>query len=185
MDVKRRIDQKRVLDVAVALADEHGFEAVTLASVAEKLGIRIPSLYNHVAGLQGLRYLMRVWGLQQLTKQVRNAAVGKAGDDAIFAIADAYRAFALAHPGVYPATLKAPADDETALAEVAEELLGILKVILEPYSAESDSIVHMLRALRSLMHGFVDLEIAGGFGIPLDRDESFRQLIERFVRSLG
>ncbi len=184
MDVKRRINQKQVLDVAVALADEHGFEAVTLASVAEQLGIRIPSLYNHVAGLQGLRYVMRVWGLQQLTRQVRNAAVGRSGDDAIVAIADAYRAFALAHPGVYPATLKAPTEDETALAEAAQELLDVIVMILSVYNFSPDDTVHLVRGLRSLLHGFVDLEIAGGFQMALDRDESFHQLIQRFVRSL-
>ena len=70
------------------LADANGFEAVTLAAVAEKLGIRIPSLYNHVDGLAGLRSLMSLWAVRELDDLLRRAAVGNAGADAILSMAD-------------------------------------------------------------------------------------------------
>lgn len=180
----RHIDRQRVLEVSLALADAHGFEAVTLASVAEQLGIRIPSLYNHVSGLPGLRYEMRLWGVRQLGETLRRAAVGRAGAEAILSVAHAYRAFALAHPGVYPATLRAAAADETDLAAASEDVLAVVLAILEPYGFSPDETLHVVRALRSLLHGFVALEIAGGFGLALDRDESFRRLLQVFVEGL-
>lgn len=175
MPPRKHIDRQRVLEVSIALADANGFESVTLASVADQLGIRIPSLYNYVSGLPGLRYEMRLWGVRQLSERLRRAAVGKAGDEAIVSVADAYRAFAHAHPGIYPATLRAPKPDEPDLAAAAQEVLDVVLAVLQPYRFSPDDTLHVVRGLRSLMHGFVDLEIAGGFEMPLERDESFRR----------
>ncbi len=184
MPPRKHIDRQRVLEVSIALADAQGFEAVTLAGVAEQLGIRIPSLYNHIAGLPGLRHELTLWGLRQLTERIRRAAVGKAGQEAIFSVAAAYRAFAQTHPGIYSATLRAVDPNEPDLVAVAEELLDIVLAVVEPYGFGPDDTIHVVRGLRSLLHGFVSLEIAGGFGMALDRDESFRQLVQLFIQGL-
>jgi len=182
MPARKHIDRQRVLEVSIALADAKGFGAVTLASVADQLGIRIPSLYNHISGLPGLRQAMTLWGLRQLGEQMRRAAVGKAGDEAIISIAHAYRAFALAHPGIYSATLRAA--DEPDLAAASQEILDVVLAVLEPYGFSPDDRLHVVRGLRSVLHGFVALETSGGFGLALDRDESFRRLVELFVHGL-
>lgn len=184
MASRKHIDFQRVLETAIALADEKGLDALSLADVAGQLGIRIPSLYNHISGLPGLRYEMNVWAARQLVEQIRRAAVGKSGGDAIMSVAQAYRAFALAHPGVYPLTPRAPAPDQPELIAAAQELLDIVLAVLDPYGFNDEDKLHAIRALRSLMHGFVDLEAAGGFGMNLDRDESYRQLIELLVDGL-
>ena len=184
MPTRKRIDRERVLEVSIALADENGFGAVTLASVAAELGIRIPSLYNHISGLSGLRQEMTLWGLRQLGEHIRRAAVGKAGDDAIASVAQAYRAFALEHPGIYSATLRAATPEEHDLAAASQELIDVVLAVLEPYGFGPEDMLHVVRGLRSLLHGFVDLEIAGAFGLALDRDESYRQLVELFVEGL-
>lgn len=184
MPPKRNIDLQKVVQTAVALADEHGFENVMLASVAEQLGIRIPSLYNHVSGLPGLRYQMTLWGVRQLTEQLRRAAVGKSSDEAVFSLAHAYRASAHAHPGLYMATLRAPKPDEPELIAEAEQIIEVLLAVLRPYGFDGNDSLHVIRALRSVLHGFVGLEIVGGFGLNLDCDESFRQLVELFIQGL-
>jgi AcrR family transcriptional regulator len=184
LSARKHIDRQQVIDTGIALADAHGFEAVTLASVAEQLGIRIPSLYNHVAGLTGLRHEIQLWGLRQLGEQMRRAAVGKSGEDAILRVAHAYREFAHLHPGVYSATLRAAAPDESDIAAAGQDIIEVVLAILEPYHFSPDDNLHVVRGLRSVLHGFVDLETAGGFGLALDRDESFRQLLQRFIQGL-
>ncbi len=184
MPPRKHIDRQRILEVSIALADEHGFEAITLASVAAELGIRIPSLYNHISGLPGLRGEIRLWGLQQLGDTLRRAAVGKAGDEAIVSVAQAYRAFAHAHPGIYSATVRAPEPDEADLAAASQEVLDVVLTVMANYTLSPDDRLHVIRALRSLLHGFVELEIGGGFGLALDRDESFSQLLDLFLQGL-
>ena len=181
----RTVTLEKVVDVSVALADERGWDQVTLAAVAAQLDIRIPSLYNHVDGLAGLHRQMTLWGLRQLADSMRRAAVGVAGEDAIERVAAAYRGFATAHPGLYRATLRAPAPDDTEMQAAAQEILDVTFALLAHYRLDSDDLLHAVRILRSLLHGFVDLETSGGFGLALDRDETFRRLIAAFVSGIG
>jgi AcrR family transcriptional regulator len=184
MPATRTTTPQKVVEVAVEIADAEGFEAVTLASVAKVLGIRVPSLYNHVAGLQGLQMMIRLWGLQQLTKAIQKAAIGKSGETALISIAHAYRGFALAHPGVYPQTLRAALSDEPGIVEAADELLNVLITIVQYYPLLEADQLHVIRGFRSVIHGFVDLEIAHGFELDLNRDESFQRLLTVFISGL-
>ncbi|MEP7290061.1 MAG: WHG domain-containing protein [Chloroflexota bacterium] len=184
MPPKRGLNHEAVIHAAVELADKQGLESVTLASVAAQLGIRIPSLYNHVSGLAGLQRGMALYGVHQLTEALRRAATGKAKADAIRAMAVVYRSFALTHPGLYRTLLRAPSEEETDLAEASAELLNVILDVLAAYDLESDRALHMVRIFRSMMHGFVDLEIAGGFAMALDTDDTFNQLIDILIKGL-
>ncbi len=181
----RTVTLDRVIAEAVGLCDEHGWDAVTLAAVAARLGIRIPSLYNHVDGLPGLRQQMALWGVRQLGGGMRRAAVGVAGDEAIFRVAEAYRAFAEAHPGVYRATVRAPNPDEAELQAAAEDIIDTCLAVLAHYRLSRNDTLHAVRILRSLLHGFVDIEANGGFKMALDLDETFQRLIAAFVGGIG
>ena len=117
---RRGLDTPQVVDEAARIADAEGLEAVTLARVANGLGVRAPSLYNHVDGRSGLIRLLSMGGLEQLADAIRDAAVGRAGEDALRAIAHAYRRYAVEHPGLYATTVRAPdPDDAERLAAAA------------------------------------------------------------------
>ena len=184
MPPKRGLNHETVIHAAVELADKQGLESVTLASVAAQLGIRIPSLYNHVSGLAGLQRGMALNAVNQLTDAMRRAATGKAKGDAIHAMASAYRSFALTHPGLYRLILRAPNPEETDLAAASTETLDVILDVLAAYRLDGDRALHMVRIFRSMVHGFVDLEIAGGFAMALDTDETFNQLIEILISGL-
>lgn len=179
------LDEAAVLRAAAELVDAEGLEALSLARLAEKLGVRTPSLYNHVAGLEGVRRGLAVRGVRELTARIARAAVGKSGEEALFAVADAYRAFAKEHPGLYAAgLLRAAGPDEPELVAASDELLEIVGAVLSPYALQGDSLVHALRGFRSLAHGFVSLELTGGFGIPVDLDASYQYLVRLLLCGL-
>jgi AcrR family transcriptional regulator len=186
MSAKARagLDRAAVVLAAARLADDKGLAAVTLARLAAELGVRPPSLYNHIDGLEGLRRELTLLGIRELNRRTSRAAIGKSGDDALFAMAGAYRTFAHERPGLYPATLRAPDADDAELNVAADELLAVILAVLEGYGLTGDDALHATRGLRSLMHGFVGLETAGGFGLPLDLDESYRRLLVSFVAGL-
>jgi len=179
------IDRARVVAAAAELADARGLEALTLAAVAEQLHVRLPSLYNHVDGLGGLRRELALLGARELSERLRTAALGKAGDAALLAMANAYRAYIVAHPGRYAATVRAPAAEDDALQQLAQSLIDTFLAVLAGYGLASDDALHAIRALRSIVHGFATLELAGGFGMQLDRDESFRRLLRSYLAGLG
>lgn len=165
------------------MADAAGGE-VTLAALAAELGVRTPSLYNHVAGQEGLRRELKLLGLLELRDCITRAAVGKAADDALMAVADAYREFARRRLGIYSLTQQSPDPDDVETMAVAAETVELLSAIMESYELDGQASVHAIRGLRSLLHGFAALEANGGFGMPVDVDESFRCAVQTFIRGL-
>jgi AcrR family transcriptional regulator len=167
-----------VVDVGAQLADEAGLERLTLAGVAARVGVRLPSLYKHVGGLDDLQRGVAVLALRELAEQLSAAAIGRAEAQALRAFAGAYRRYAQERPGRYAATLRAPAPDDDEHARAAAVLVNIIFAVLRGYGLEDDGLVHATRMLRSSLHGFVALEAAGGFGLPESVDESFARLVD-------
>ena len=166
-----------VVAAAARLVDAEGLEALSLAGLAAELGIRPPSLYAHVEGLADLRRRLAIRGLRELAAVLQAAAAGRARGDALRAVADAYRAYALEHPGTYAALQRAPGADDTEAQAAARQVVEVVLAVLRGYGPEGDAAIHATRAVRAALHGFVALEAAGGFGMPLDIDESFDGLV--------
>ena len=181
---RQGLDRGRVVDAAVAIADADGLEAVTLARVAADLGVRAPSLYNHVQGREALLREVSLRGISGLSAALSRATVGRSGDDALEAMAHAYRAYAAEHPGCYAATVAAPADGDAEHAAAAAEPVGIVVAVIRPWELGPEDELHAVRVIRSGLHGFIALEAGGGFALPLDLDASFAALVAVLVGGL-
>ena len=114
------LNRERVVDEATAVADAVGFDRLSLAAVAERTGVRLPSLYKHIESLDGLRRDVAVRALEELAATVTPAVGGGTGADGLRALAGAYRDYARQHPGRYAATVRAPRPDDEAHAVAAE-----------------------------------------------------------------
>jgi AcrR family transcriptional regulator len=178
------LDQVTVVEAAARLVDEEGIEQLTLGRLAERLGVRTPSLYNHVAGLPGLKHELTLYSLRDLFDRILRATVGKSRAEAIVALADAYRAYARETPGRYALTLQAPDPGDQEAQAIAQELVDVVRAVLAPYNLGEEEAIHAIRSLRSMVHGFISLEVAGGFGMPVDLDASFHWLINLFITGL-
>jgi AcrR family transcriptional regulator len=184
MAVRAGLDHATVVQAAAELADRQGLEEVSLATLATQLGVRSPTLYYYVNGLAGLRRDLAQLGTQELTHRLGRAVMGKAGDEAVLAMAHAYRAFVHEHPGLYASTVQAADPADTALATAQTEVVEIAMRALSAYNMTHEDAIHAVRILRSIVHGFATLEHGGGFGLPLDLDESFRRLLQVFIAGL-
>ncbi|MGF7089053.1 AcrR family transcriptional regulator [Kroppenstedtia sanguinis] len=162
------------------MADAQGLDAVSLASLARELGVRSPSLYNHVEGLPDLRIQLAVHGYRCLHRAMTEAVVGRAGDDALHRMGDAYLTFAREHPGLYEATFRSDPRD-TSVKEAGSPIVDLILQVLEVYDLDEETALHVVRGLRSILHGFTSLEQVGGFRLPLDLDVSFHLLIDAYL----
>jgi AcrR family transcriptional regulator len=185
MPSRRRLNRTVVVEAAAVMLDETPTEEISLAALARRLNVRTPSLYNHVESLDHLRQDIAVYGVRELADRLGSAAIGRSGVDALAAIAWAYRDFARNRPGLYLATQRAPLAGQTELQQAAESVLDILRRVLEPLHLSETEQIHAIRALRALVHGFVSLEQAGGFGMPVDLDESFQYLVDMYVARIS
>lgn len=178
------LDKLAVIEDAAKLIDAEGLEQLSLGRLAERLGVRVPSLYNHVAGLPGLKRDLAVYCLRELGERLTQVVLGKARAEAIFALASAIRDYARATPGRYRLTLQAPASDDEEWQRAGQQSVGIAIAVLAPYNLGEEITIHAIRSLRSIVQGFATLEMAGAFAIPTDPDASFHWLIHLYADGL-
>ncbi|WBO63865.1 TetR/AcrR family transcriptional regulator [Streptomyces camelliae] len=167
-----------VVAEAARLADEVGLDHLTLTALAQRFGVATPSLYKHVGGLDDLQRHIATRAVRELGDAMAAASVGRARSDALRAMADAYRDYARAHPGRYAATLHAPGAADTEHITASDALLRTVFAVLHGYDLGDDDLVDATRAIRAMLHGFVALEAAGGFGMPQDIERSYARLID-------
>ncbi len=173
-----------VLDAAGRIADADGLPAVTLAHLAADLGVRPPSLYKHVDGLDAIHRGLALRGLKEATVRCQRATMGKARDEALFAFAHAYWQFAREHPGLYAASVRAAKPGENDIVVAGEALIGIVLAVLAGYGVKGDDALHATRGLRAIIHGFVSLDAMDAFRLKLDLAESFDRVLRAFAGDL-
>ena len=174
-----------VVASAAGLADEIGYPSVTMGLLADRLGVRPPSLYKHVGGLADVQHRVAALAMSELGEVIRDAVQGKAGLDALAALMSAVRAYVTAHPGRYTATIGAeftgPGDP---LLVAGTRVINSITAVLRGYGVSDVDMDHALRTIRSTMHGFAMLEASRGFQWEADPDESFAWMIRFIDRGL-
>ena len=168
-----------VTDAGAALADEVGPAQLSMGLLAERLGVRTPSLYKHVKSVADLIHRIAVQAMNELADAIRDATQGRAGSDALTAAAQAVRTYVKTHPGRYAIGNNArPKGPDDPLTPAANRVLASLSAVLHGYRLDPNQEIHALRMLRSMMHGFASLEAADGFQMDTDIDESFKWMID-------
>ncbi len=168
-----------VTEAGAALADQDGFDHLSMGLVAQRLGVKTPSLYNHVDSLGDLAHRIAVLAMTEAADTIRNATQGRAGSDALTAAAQAWRTYVKTHPGRYAAANNArPTGPDDPLTAASDRLLASLSAVLRGYRLDPAQEIHALRTLRSMLHGFVTVEVAGGFQFDTDIDDSFTWMID-------
>ena len=186
MGRKLGLSREQVVEAAAEIADRDGLEALSLASVATTLGVRSPSLYSYVDGLAGLRRQLSIHASGLLTAELTASVEGLESTQALRAIAEQLRSFARQHPGLYDSFLPAPTPEQDP--EVAAALArptAVVGSVLADMGVDPTTVVPLMRALRASIHGFVDLELRGGFGLPDDIDDSFTTTIDLVIDAIA
>jgi len=168
-----------VVAAAASLADQAGFDNLTMGLVAERLGIRPPSLYKHVTDLADLQHRVATLAMTELGDAVRDATQGRAGLDALSALLIATRAYVAAHPGRYTATVGArfTGEDDPLYAATAR-ILASIAAVLRGYGIAEEEMDHAIRTIRCTVHGFAMLQASDGFQWTGEPDDSFDWMIQ-------
>jgi AcrR family transcriptional regulator len=169
---------ERLTRAAAELADEVGFDQVTLSALARRFDVKVASLYSHLKSSQDLRTRIALFALEELADRVAAAVAGRAAKDALAAFADAYRDYAREHPGRYDAA-RLRLDPETAAASAGVRHAQMTRAILRGYDLTEPDQTHAVRMLGAVFHGYVSLEMAGGFShTAVDSQESWTWVLD-------
>ena len=174
-----------VVAAAAGLADEIGYAGLTRGLLADRLGVRPPSLYKHIDGLADLQHRLAALAMTELGDVIRDAVQGRSGRDALAALLTALRAYVTAHPGRYMSTIGAEATGpDDPLMAASTRVIGSIAAVLRGYGIREDEMDHAIRTIRCTIHGFAVLEASGGFQWSNDPDESFEWMIRFIDRGL-
>ncbi|GAA2724596.1 TetR/AcrR family transcriptional regulator [Cellulomonas aerilata] len=152
----------RLTRAGAELADELGFDHVTVTELARRFDVKVASLYSHLGGSADLRTRIALLALEELADRVAAAVAGRAGKDALVAFSDAYRDYAREHPGRFDAT-QLRLDADTARASAGVRHAEMMRAVLRGYHLHGDDQTHAVRLIGSVVNGYVRLEAAGGF----------------------
>lgn len=186
MPARRPIDHPRLMAAALAIVDADGYDALSLSSVAASLGVGPSALYTHVDGLDGLRRATAVESTRRLTVTVRDAAIGRAGDDALWAAAVAYRGYARRHPGRFTATLRI-VDGGDDIEDARNELDAVFELLSRARGLDEPVAGRTARNTRRAIHGFVVVEHSSPDAPEDDEsaDDDFEALVEVLCRAVA
>lgn len=182
--VKQRIDSGDVTDAALDVLDANGSDELTLSKVAGELGVQSSALYNHVEGLSGLRQGVALKASEGLATSLRDAAIARSGRDALRAVGNAYRQFAVDHPGQFEAATLLFGEPDPEITEAITSITDLFARIIEGIGVGEDRVLDDARAVHSAIRGFVILEVTRGFDRSADVDDSFDHLLDLLVRGL-
>ena len=169
---------RRLVLAGAELADEVGFEHVTVSELARRFDVKVASLYAHVRNYQDLKTRIALFALEELADRAADALAGRAGKDALTAFADVYRDYGREHPG-RSAAARLRLDPETAAAGAGVRHAQMTRAILRGYELKEPDQTHAVRLLGSFFHGYSSLELAGGFDHSLpDSDETWTRLLD-------
>ena len=167
------LTKEKLVDAAIDIINQEGLDNLTIAALSAKFSVKPPSLYNHIDSHEALQQAITLRGIKSITLVIQKAAMGRAGYDALKAVAIAYREFAKSQPGLYEMTVRSHEGQDPELAAAQREAVDAFTRILKGYHLDEEKALHAVRCIRSSLHGFVALEIQGGFGLPLSIEESF------------
>lgn len=172
MPTPDRTSLAEIVDAGRSLLEAGGPPKLTMQAVAERVGVRAPSLYKRVRDRDALLILVGIATADDLADRM------EASDGTLTALGHTYRAFAQQHPEGFRLlfTIQGP---DAAMARASVPLLRATQEIVG-----EDAALNAARLVTAWATGFVNMELSGSFRFDGDIDEAFEYGIERLVAGL-
>ncbi|KMO71721.1 TetR family transcriptional regulator [Mycobacterium sp. BK558] len=179
-----KLSREAIVNAALTFLDREGWDALTINALANQLGTKGPSLYNHVHSLDDLRRSVRMRVVGDIIDMLNTVGQGRTPDDAVMVMAGAYRSYAHHHPGRYSAFTRMPlGGDDPEFTEATHAAAAPVIAVLSAYGLDQESAFFAALEFWSAMHGFVLLEMTGVMS-GLDTDAVFSDMVMRLAAGM-
>ena len=180
---RARTSQTEIVAAGRELLEAGGLDAITMQAIADRVGIRAPSLYKRFSSRGDLIAAVGASVIADLGEEM--APFGEQEPrDGLRDAAAAFRRFALGHPRAYelifmslPPGSRPPAELNAAAAAPLVELAGRL--------AGPGQALEAARLITAFAHGFVSMELSGAFRLGGDVDAAYRYGVDVLVDALA
>jgi len=178
---RKGLTREKILGKAVIFINQQGYDQLTLVALAAILDVKPPALFKHYKNLDALKESLSLHGLQLLKQHLQDAVTAKAAETALKALCHAYHNFARDNKGLYQSIQPSFFRKNREIENAAMQLMEIIMRVLKSFNIAQEYYIHLLRVIRSSLHGFIVLEIEFGFGVPANIDESFEYQVRAII----
>ncbi|MDO5575296.1 MAG: TetR/AcrR family transcriptional regulator [bacterium] len=161
-----RVTKKAVIETASALIDQKGLNQISLKDVAEALGIRTPSLYNHINSLDEMLQEVAHAGMAEMNDLMTKSSIGKISDEAIKAVSAAYLKYMIEHPGIYETIQWASWHQTEETTALLNQFEALLMALIRSCGYDEAADASILRLLTGLLHGYTTIQLRYAFDEP-------------------
>jgi AcrR family transcriptional regulator len=190
-----KLSREAIVSAALTFLDREGWDALTINALATQLGTKGPSLYNHVDSLDDLRRTVRMRVIDDILQMLSTVAAGRTRDDAVMAMASAYRSYAHHHPGRYSAFTRMPlGGDDPEFTSASHAAAAPVIDVLASYGLDGPEAFYAALEFWAALHGFVLLEMTGvmpsgvlgpGGSAGVDADAVFSDMVLRLATGMA
>ena len=182
---RKGLNKNIILEAAEILLTEKGYDNLSLRDIAASLGVKPASLYNHIKGYDEIRMHIAIKASQKAGDILKKAVLNKSPDEAFVSGAIAYREFALNNPELYKAFVRKPELKNEEVMKAGFESFLPMRDIIMSYGISKRDMLHFIRGLRSMMHGFIELSNNGYMQRGnISRDESYEVIVKNYLKVL-
>lgn len=179
-----KLSRDSIVAAALTFLDREGWDALTINALANQLGTKGPSLYNHVQSLDDLRRTVRMRVVDDIIGMLNTVGGGRTRDDAVVSMASAYRSYAHHHPGRYSAFTRMPlGGDDPEFTAATRAAAGPVIAVLASYGLDGENAFYAALEFWSALHGFVLLEMTGVMD-DIDTDAVFADMVLRLAAGM-
>jgi AcrR family transcriptional regulator len=179
-----KLSRDAIVNAALTFLDREGWDGLTINALANQLGTKGPSLYNHVHSLDDLRRTVRMRVVGDIIEMLNTVGQGRTPDDAVMVMAAAYRSYAHHHPGRYSAFTRMPlGGDDPEFTQATHDAAAPVIAVLASYGLDQEAGFFAALEFWSAMHGFVLLEMTGVMS-GIDTDAVFTDMVMRLAAGM-
>lgn len=181
---RARTSDAAIVAAGRELLETGGLDAVTMLAVADRVGVRAPSLYKRFPGRGALIAAVSIDVLADLEHRLEPFSGDPDPGSGLRALAGAFRTFAHANPRAYALVFRDLPPDARPPTErigaAAAPVVALAERLVGP-----DQALEAARVITAFAHGFVSMELAGAFRLGGDVDEAFRYGVDVLVDALA
>ena len=182
---KKGLSRELIIDTALQLVEQGGPPACSVRELADRLDVKAASLYNHISGMDDLMGQVGLRAAQMRAQAQLEAIRGKTREDALLALAETHRRFAMEHIHLDKVIMGLQRHLSPMLPQAAKVSMEPILQVLDGYALSNEDKIHWQRVLRATMHGFCVHEHSGGFShSPQPVEDSFRLAIHCIAAGL-
>ena len=182
---RQGLNEEIVIRAAIELIEQKGNDKFSIRELADVLKVKPASLYNHISSIESVYYQVADYAVEALVSALHSGIEGYTAQEAVYQLAYAYRRFGKEHYELYKIIMTLPLSKDEDLAGRPSKIMAPISCVLKELGVEESQLIHQMRILRSVMHGFLMQEELGYFkDANVDTEESYKLAIRSFVHGI-